>query len=198
MRIGRCQRSWVKNCVAIGLASGFVEPLESTGIFFIQHGIEELVNHFPSSTIDEETVKSYNQVVGDCIDGVRDFLILHYHASDRVDTAFWRATKQVNVPDPLRERLNLWKKRLPNPRNINQSFHGFEAYSYSVMLLGLNYWPASSLPALDYMSDEKAFHAFKLLRDRTQSLVSTLPSQLEYLTHTRSRMSAPAVGLDVK
>src|SRR5688500_16674923 len=91
MRIGRCRSSWVKNCVAIGLASGFVEPLESTGIFFIQHGIEELVNHFPGEVIDEETVKSYNSVVGDCIDGVRDFLILHYRTTDRADTGFWRA-----------------------------------------------------------------------------------------------------------
>lgn len=198
MRIGRSRNSWVKNCVAIGLASGFVEPLESTGIFFIQHGIEELVNHFPSVDFDQETVKSYNRVVGDCIDGVRDFLILHYRASDRVDTDFWKTTNQLEIPEPLGERLELWKQRLPNPRNINQSFHGFEAYSYSVMLLGLNYWPASSLPALDYIGDEKALHTFKLLRDKTQRLVSTLPSQLEYLTHVRSRMNALVVDLDVK
>ena len=193
MRIGRCQRSWVKNCVAIGLASGFVEPLESTGIFFIQNGIEELVNHFPSAQYREETVRSYNRVVGDCIDGVRDFLILHYRASDRADTDFWRATKHVQVPEPLQERLDLWKQRLPNPRNINPSFHGFEAYSYSVMLLGLNYWPASSLPALDHIGDDKALHAFNLLRDKAQRLVSTLPSQLEYLTHVRSKTSESVV-----
>jgi tryptophan 6-halogenase len=137
-------------------------------------------------------------VVGDCIDGVRDFLILHYRASDRVDTDFWKATKQVEVPEALGERLDLWKHRLPNARNINQSFHGFEAYSYSVMLLGLNYWPSSSLPALDHIGDERALHTFKLLRDKAQRLVSTLPSQLEYLTHVRSRMNAPVVDLDVK
>lgn len=198
MRIGRCRNSWTKNCVAIGLASGFVEPLESTGIFFIQHGIEELVNHFPNVEIDQATVKSYNRVVGDCIDGVRDFLILHYRASDRMDTDFWKATKQVEVPEALGERLDLWKHRLPNPRTINQSFHGFEAYSYSVMLLGLNYWPSSSLPALDHIGDERALHTFNLLREKAQRLASTLPSQLEYLTHVRSKMNAPVVDLDVK
>ena len=62
MRIGRSRNSWVKNCVAIGLSSGFVEPLESTGIFFIQHGIEELVNHFPDGTVDEEMIDSYNRM----------------------------------------------------------------------------------------------------------------------------------------
>ena len=195
MRIGRCRSSWVKNCVAIGLASGFVEPLESTGIFFIQHGIEELVNHFPGDVVDDETVRSYNRAVSDCIDGVRDFLILHYRASDRADTDFWRATKGVTVPAELGERLELWQKRLPNPRNINPRFHGFEAYSYSVMLLGLNYRPASSLPALDYHVDqEKAAAAFRLLREKTQRLVSTLPSQLEYLTHVRSKVGSPVVG----
>ncbi|HZF07306.1 MAG TPA: tryptophan halogenase family protein [Thermoanaerobaculia bacterium] len=191
MRIGRCRNSWVKNCVAIGLSSGFVEPLESTGIFFIQHGIEELVNHFPGAFVDEDTVKSYNRVVGDCIDGVRDFLVLHYCTTDRADTEFWRATKKVKLPEELEERLKLWKKRLPNARNINPRFHGFEAYSYSVMLLGLNYRPASSLPALDYIEQEKARHAFRLLGEKAQRLVATLPSQLEYLTHVRFKTGEP-------
>jgi flavin-dependent dehydrogenase len=193
MRIGRCRSSWVKNCVAIGLSSGFVEPLESTGIFFIQHGIEELVNHFPGAVFDEETIQSYNRVVGDCIDGVRDFLILHYRTTDRADTEFWRATKSVQVSAELKDRLELWKKRLPNARNINPSFHGFEAYSYSVMLLGLNYRPQTSLPALDHIEQEKALHAFRLLREKAQLLVSTLPSQLEYLTHVRSKAGVPVV-----
>ncbi|HZF14236.1 MAG TPA: tryptophan halogenase family protein [Thermoanaerobaculia bacterium] len=186
MRIGRCRNSWVKNCVAIGLSSGFVEPLESTGIFFIQNGIEELVNHFPGAVIEESTVKNFNRVVGDCIDGVRDFLILHYRATDRADTGFWQATKSVQVPAELAERLDLWKRRLPNARNINPAFHGFEAYSYSVMLLGLNYGPPSNLPALDHIEPEKALHAFRLLSEKAQRLVSTLPSQLEYLTHVRA------------
>jgi tryptophan 6-halogenase len=191
MRIGRCRRSWVKNCVAIGLASGFVEPLESTGIFFIQHGIEELVNHFPGAVPDEGTVASYNRVVSDCIDGVRDFLILHYRASDRADSEFWQATKRVEVSAELEDRLELWKRRLPNARNINPRFHGFESYSYSVMLLGLNYRPESSLPALEHIGPEKALHAFRALREKAQRLVSTLPSQLEYLTHVRSETGTP-------
>lgn len=186
MRIGRCRRSWVKNCVAIGLSSGFVEPLESTGIFFIQHGIEELVNHFPSSSrIDENQVTSYNKTVNECIDGVRDFLTIHFFASNRVDTPFWRATKEITLPDAMRERLNIWKARLPGARNIVQSFHGFEAYSWSVMLLGLQYWPKSYLPALDRFDESKAHTMFEAIRARADELVSTLPSQYEYLTQMR-------------
>ena len=195
MRIGRNRNSWVKNCVAIGLASGFVEPLESTGIFFIQHGIEELVNHFPGHGFDESTMRSYNRVVGDCIDGVRDFLILHYRASDRTDTDFWKATKSLKLPDELAERFALWRTRLPNARNINPRYHGFESYSYSVMLLGLNYQPMASLPALDHIEPERAQLAFRLQREKAERLVATLPSQLEYLSHVRRKTGAPAIGI---
>jgi tryptophan halogenase len=194
MRIGRCRNSWVKNCVAIGLSSGFVEPLESTGIFFIQHGIEELVSHLPGNTIDEEMVRSYNRVIAEGIDGVRDFLVLHYCTTERTDTEFWRATKQTALPQDLRERLDVWKHRLPNAKNINPAYHGFEFYSYSVMLLGLNHKPARSLPALDHMDDGNARLAFRALRERTERLVATLPSQLDYLTSLRAERYVAAVA----
>jgi tryptophan halogenase len=191
MRIGRSRNSWVKNCVAIGLASGFVEPLESTGIFFIQHGIEELVHHFPGGEIDESVVRSYNRSVAEAIDGVREFLTLHYAASDRDDTPYWRAVRNLEMPESLRERMELWKRRLPNAKNVNTGYHGFESYSYSVMLLGLGHQPETSLPALDHLDDRNALAAFRNLRERTEYLVATLPSQYEYLTHVRTHATRP-------
>ena len=188
MRIGRCRNSWVKNCVAIGLSSGFVEPLESTGLFFIQHAIEELVNHFPGPVHVERLVRSYNKVINDCIDGVREFLTLHYYASTRVDTPFWAATKQVPLSDSLAERLDLWKMRLPTARTIYPSFHGFEHYSWSVMLLGLGLHPSSYLPVLNHLDESSAKSMFASIRARSQKLLQSLPSQYEYLTHMhRSR-----------
>lgn len=184
IRVGRNRNSWVKNCVAIGLSSGFVEPLESTGIFFIQHGIEELLSHFPGKTFNEELIKSYNKIIADCIDGVRDFLTLHYCVSDKADTPFWKATKhEVVVPAELTEKLQLWKTRLPNTKNINLNYHGFESYSYSVMLLGLNYKPEGSLPLLEHLDDKKALAKFNLIKQKAHHLSATLPSQYEYLTH---------------
>ncbi|MBE9104247.1 tryptophan 7-halogenase [Nostoc cf. edaphicum LEGE 07299] len=184
MRIGRNRNSWVKNCVAIGLSSGFVEPLESTGIFFIQHGIEELVNHFPGKSFNEELIRNYNRAIANCLDGVRDFLVLHYRASDRADTKFWQATKQeIKVPTELQEKLKLWRRRLPNKKNINPYFHGFETYSYSVMLLGLNHKPEGSLPLLEHLDDEKALTKFKAIKEKANYLSKNLPSQYEYLTY---------------
>lgn len=183
MRIGRNQESWVKNCVAIGLSSGFVEPLESTGIFFIQHGIEQLVTHFPDRGFDPALLRSYNRGVADCIDGVRDFLVLHYYASTRADTPFWQATKEVVVPPALAERLALWRHRLPDAMSINPAYHGFEAYSYSVMLLGLGYVPNGPQPAVAGADPTRAEAAFVELERRTRALATRLPSQFEYLTH---------------
>ncbi|MBV8687691.1 MAG: tryptophan 7-halogenase, partial [Alphaproteobacteria bacterium] len=187
---GRRKLAWNRNVVAMGLASGFVEPLESTGIFFIQRGIEELVSHLHAPP-DEELVKSYNRRIAECIDGVMEFLTLHYRASDRRDTPFWRATEtEIEVPEGLAERLRLWQRRLPNRRNINPHYHGFESYSYSVMLLGLAGPLESSLPALDLIDPQRALAAFEAQRARTARLVATLPSQYEYLTHVRAAGAA--------
>jgi tryptophan halogenase len=192
MRIGRSRNSWVKNCVAVGLSSGFVEPLESTGIFFIQHSIEELVRHFPNREINEGMIGSYNQSVANCIDGVRDFLILHYRAGNRDDTEFWRANKNTLVPEKLAGQLDLWKTTLPNVRNINTAYHGFESYSYSVMLLGLGYIPESNLPVLDHMPTQNARREFDALKTKANQLIKDLPSHYEYLSHVRAHGASGA------
>ncbi|MBS1664527.1 MAG: tryptophan 7-halogenase [Bacteroidetes bacterium] len=189
MRIGRNRNAWVKNCVAIGLANAFVEPLESTGIFFIQQGIEELVATFPDKDFDPGLVKRYNETIADSIDGIKDFLILHYYASSRRDTPFWKASKHdLKIPEELLERLREWRTHLPNPRNIYQKYHGFESYSYAVMLQGLGYLPNGSLPVLSHMDSSDALTAFREIRERANHLCQTLPSQYEYL-HSIHRAS---------
>jgi tryptophan halogenase len=191
MRVGRTRNSWVKNCVAIGLSSGFVEPLESTGIFFIQHAIEQLVSYFPRRIPTEESVQAYNKAVGNCIDGVREFLTLHYVASSRHDTPFWKATKtDIKMPSELAERMKLWKKRLPTNTTINPNYHGFEAYSYCVMLLGLGHVPEESLPVLDHICETRALAALEAVRRRSEHLASTLPSAYEYLRHQHQAMAS--------
>lgn len=185
MRIGRSRNSWVKNCVAIGLASGFVEPLESTGIFFIQHGIEELVHHFPSESISPDLAFSYNHNIATCIDGVREFLTLHYVASNRDDTPFWRAARAVTPPGDLGERLRRWRAQTPCSRSIYQPYHGFESYSWTAMLIGLGSAPLTHRPLLAHLDGEKANAMFYRIRERAQQLIAQLPSQYEYLTAMR-------------
>lgn len=186
MRVGRNRNSWVRNCVAIGLSSGFVEPLESTGIFFIQNGIEQLVKHFPGEDWDPALISGYNKTVARCMDGVRDFLVLHYRAAARADTPYWKATKERAIPPGLAERMELWATRLPDETSVYPYYHGFEPYSYNVMLLGLGgHLPARHRPALDLMDDDAALREIAEVGAQRRELAGRLPSQYEYLSALR-------------
>jgi flavin-dependent dehydrogenase len=186
MRIGRSERSWVKNCVAIGLSSGFVEPLESTGIFFIQNGVEQLVRHLPDHHDDEALRRAYNRQIAGVMDGVREFLVLHYYAAAREDTAYWRDTKTRRLPDGLAARIEQWRHKLPDEDSVHPYFHGFEPYSYIAMILGLGGLPVRSRPVLARMDDTAALREFDRVRRQAAVLVERLPAQADYLARQRS------------
>ncbi|WP_214317647.1 tryptophan halogenase family protein [Nonomuraea sediminis] len=186
MRIGRHRDSWVANCVAIGLASGFVEPLESTGIFFIQHGVEQLVKHFPDGQWSSELREAYNARVARVLDGVREFLTLHYRCAARNDTPYWKAAKDRDLPEGMAERLRVWQARLPDGENVWPYFHGFEPYSYCTMLLGLGgVRPDQPRPALRLMDGRRAAAEFVKVQEQARRLVESLPSQYDYFAHMR-------------
>ncbi len=183
MRIGRSRNSWVKNCVAIGLSSGFVEPLESTGIFFIQHGIEQLVKLFPDKSWNPALARTYNERVAQVIDGVKEFLVLHYRAAAREDTPYWKATKTRETPGELASRLSCWQTILPDDAGIYPHYHGFESYSWIVMAIGLGYQPRTARPALSMIDSRSARAEFTNVADQAARLVGKLPSAYEYLRH---------------
>ncbi len=181
MRIGRSRNSWVNNCVAVGLASGFVEPLESTGIFFIQNAIEQLVKHFPGNGWDDALRTAYNRQIAGVMDGVREFLVLHYYAAARTDNQYWRDTKTRPLPDGLAERLEQWRVKLPDTDSVWPQYHGFEPYSYVSMLLGLGGVPVQASPALAMLDDTNAVKELQAVQDQARDLVDRLPSQYDYL-----------------
>lgn len=183
MRIGRSRDSWVKNCVAIGLSSGFVEPLESTGIFFIQHGIEQLVKHFPDKDWNPALPVAYNARVAEVIDGVKEFLVLHYRAATRRDNPYWEATKTRPIPPELERRLAQWELLLPDDRTIYPYYHGFESYSWNVMAIGLGHQPKRSRPALSHVDPARARAEFATVSEQAAHLVDKLPGVHEYLQH---------------
>jgi tryptophan halogenase len=185
MRIGRSRDSWVQNCVAIGLASGFVEPLESTGIFFIQHGIEQLVKHFPANGLDPKVIAHYNQAVARCIDGICEFLSFHYYTAARTDNAYWKETKERKLPGDLAERLKLWESKLPDSESIYPYYHGFEPYSYVSLIMGMGGVPLRHRPVMDLLDAEPAEREFARIKRRAAEYVAALPSQYEYFTHMR-------------
>jgi tryptophan halogenase len=106
---GKRHRAWEKNVVAVGLASGFLEPLESTSIHLIQTAILRLLALFPRAGFDDADRDEYNRQTDFEFRDVRDFIIAHYKVTDREDTAFWRYVKHMDVPDTLAERLELFR-----------------------------------------------------------------------------------------
>ncbi len=109
MRVGRCRRAWVANCVSVGLSTGFIEPLESTSIFCIQAGIVEYLRCIDLDVPEQEQKSTYNKRIGDLFEGIRDFVLAHYHLAGRDDSEFWRACRHhTNLPDSLRAILERW------------------------------------------------------------------------------------------
>jgi tryptophan halogenase len=182
MRIGRNERSWVNNCVAVGLSSAFVEPLESTGIFFIQYAIEQLVKHWPDERMDRALADSYNSHVGHVVDGVKEFLVLHYRAARRNDTPYWKEAKIRPVPDGVARKLEIARSMLLDDDTIYHHYHGFETYSWNTMLLGLGWEPPRGRPALAAMDASAARREFGALKRDAEALVTSLPDCYSYLS----------------
>jgi len=109
-RAGRRLNAWNKNCVAIGLSGGFIEPLESTTIFLISSNLIPLMRLFPTNGIEQVLVDEFNLQVKEEIELVRDFVVSHFHATQRTDTAFWSHCRTMPIPESLEHRIRLFKE----------------------------------------------------------------------------------------
>ena len=139
MRVGKRTNSWVKNCVAIGLSSGFIEPLESTGIYLIEAAVKLLVEYIGYGRPVEAAVKRYNAVMQGSYDEIRDFIVLHYILSRRRDSAFWRTyTEEVKPSDRLAGYLELWQHRVPSGTDILYPLALFGSSNYAYIMAGMD------------------------------------------------------------
>ena len=181
MRVGKTRNTWVKNCISIGLSSGFVEPLESTGIYLIEVGLKTLLNYFPDCSFNSFFRDQYNHIMTQYYEEIRDFIVLHYCLSPREDTSFWKSNKyQKYIPDSLKEKLSYFRFMPPNKDEFEPNLL-FSEFSYFCILSGKHHLPEKSLPIFNYLDTKEADSALAKLNNETQEIRSILPSHYEYL-----------------
>lgn len=177
-RPGQRLRTWHGNCVAIGLASGFLEPLESTSIHLIQRGIVRLLQMFPAGGIAQTDVDEYNRQSREEIESIRDFVILHYKVTDRDDTPFWRACREMDVPASLAHRIALFAD---SGRVFREGFELFAENSWVQVMLGQGLVPRSHHPTADLMDDAELARFLGQIRDRVSHTLAQLPAHETYV-----------------
>lgn len=148
MRIGRNRRSWVNNCLSVGLASGFLEALESTSIALIQRGVAKFLGHFRDRRFDAEGRDRYNQEMAADFEECRDFLVLHYCLSERDDSPFWRECRRREIPDRVTAVLAEWREHGSLRKFVEEEGIGrfFPAVSWYSILLGMAERPRLNRP----------------------------------------------------
>jgi tryptophan 7-halogenase len=198
---GRRRRSWVNNCVSFGLASSFLEPLESTGLYFVYAALYQFIEYFPGKKIDPALRNKFNERIAYMVEDVKDFIVMHFCTSPREDTPYWKANKyDLKIPDSLQEILSLQKAGIPIKKSYNSDEYlyacfeaGFDRFwtnsNYQCVLAGVEFLPAGYLPLLNYRKDmlREADAVFKNIELKSQQLTSELPTQYHYLQAVYSR-----------
>lgn len=175
---GRRKQFWIKNVVSIGLASGFLEPLESTSIHLIQTGITKLVTLFPDRTFDQRTIDEYNRLHGVEFERIRDFIILHYWATEREDTPLWAYCKSMTPPDSLIYKTEFFRA---SGRLVQLPGDFFQDSSWLAVMLGQFVTPRSYDPLVDKYSNADLLKLMHKMREIVQATADTLPTQHEFI-----------------
>lgn len=176
-KTGHRKQFWNKNVVAIGLAGGFIEPLESTAIHIIQQGIQRLISFFPNEVIEQLDVDEYNQLALADYDQIKDFIILHYKLTERDDSDFWRSCKDMEIPTSLQTRIDLFAK---TGRFVLREEELFKD-SWLQVMIGQGVIPQSYNRLCDEMSEQQLSHFLQQIREQVRQRVARLPTHHQYL-----------------
>jgi tryptophan halogenase len=177
-RTGTRRKHWNKNCVAVGLASGFIEPLESTSIHLIQQSIVRLMQNLPSINMEQANQDDFNQKMRFEIDNIRDFIVLHYHVTRRTDSAFWRYCKDMDIPNTLQQRIDLFKD---NANAYKTDRELFGETSWIQVMMGQGLLPENYHAIVDMMSDTELKGFLDNIKTSIERRVNNLPDHNEFI-----------------
>ena len=149
---GRRLKGWNKNCLALGLASGFIEPLESTSIHLIMSGIIRFLRLFPFNGLRQEAINEYNKQLKGELENIRDFIILHYNVTQRTDSEFWQHCRSIDIPATLRHKIDLFEQ---TGRVFLDDGDIFRVDSWTQVMLGQGIMPKQFHLIADMMNDEE-------------------------------------------
>jgi tryptophan halogenase len=175
---GRRKAFWVRNCVAVGLSSGFLEPLESTSIHLINTAIQRIITMFPHAGFDAADIAEYNAMTHWEYERIRDFLVLHYKATERDDSAFWNYCRTMPIPDGLQHKIDLFKA---NGRVFREGLELFAEPSWLQVMVGQRIVPRGHHPfaELRSLSDIEAY--VQGIRRTIAKCANAMPTQAEYI-----------------
>lgn len=186
---GKRKKLWNRNCISIGLSGGFLEPLESTSIYLIQEGITKLLEYFPTLTSANIDRQEYNDLMDLEFERVRDFLILHYHATQRHDSDFWHYMRTMTIPDSLSEKMELFKSR----GRVTAYDRGlFLQPSWIAVYLGQRIIPDAWDERVGILADTEVKRHLSGLKQLMQRSASEMPSHADYIANYCPSMGAAA------
>ncbi len=177
-RTGRRNRQWVRNCVAVGLSSGFLEPLESTSIHLIQSAAIRLIKHFPHAGINDSEVAEYNRQSQMEWEYIRDFIILHYHLNERDDSPFWRECRRMEIPESLARRMRLFRD---TGKIFREQDELFTEIGWQQVMIGQGLMPEDYHPLVNALNKEQLDEFLDNVRGIIDDTVPQLPTHEEFL-----------------
>jgi len=194
---GRRRQTWNRNVVAVGLAGGFLEPLESTSIYLIQIAITTLIDYLTERPTDDQgrfdprIVAAFNRWIEMEYDRVRDFLILHYHATERDDTPLWNYCRTMRIPDSLAHKMELFRER---GRVVTYKDGLFLEPSWLAVYFGQRVMPRSHEPGADAVDAATVGAQLARMRERIQMALTRMPVHEDFLRAYCPATPAPIVG----
>lgn len=177
-KTGCLEKFWHKNCIGIGLSSGFLEPLESTSLYLIQMGISKFISLFPTGALQPVVVAEYNRQMRQQFDQVRDFIILHYCATERDDSPFWNYCRTMEIPDSLQHKIELFREA---GRVFRYEDELFSRPSWVAVMLGQNIVPKVCDPIVATLEAAQVDHSLTSMRRAMADAAGKMPTHAAFI-----------------